>query len=87
MAWEPYLLEARLALDEVRHRQFPAIACDALEAGLDGKTIRRVAGLIDPTSFEVAQLRPEFMREAGLQTISCEQALGRLAAAESNAKD
>jgi hypothetical protein len=79
MAWEPHLLEARLALDEVRHRQFPAIAADALMAGLDGKTIRRIAALTDPSSFEVAQLRPQFMLEAGLSTIPREEALQRLA--------
>ena len=49
MPFSPRIVEARLALKLVRPEEFPALAIDSLEAGLDGPVICRLAGLIQPT--------------------------------------
>jgi len=43
----------------------PALTWDALEAGLDGPSIRRLAALINPSGWETDQIVPSFMAEAG----------------------
>ena len=57
----------------------PSLACDALEAGLDGPSIRRLAALINPSGWETDQILPKFMAEAGLQNVSPSEACVRLA--------
>lgn len=79
MAFEPNLVEARLALRLIGPDEMPALACDVLEAGLDGLAIRRVASLIQPSGWETDQILPKFMAEAGLRSITRREASIRLA--------
>jgi hypothetical protein len=57
----------------------PGLACDALEAGLDGPSIRRLASVINPSGWETDQILPKFMAEAGLKQISRAEASMRIA--------
>jgi hypothetical protein len=72
-------IEARLTLDLVASADMPKVAWDALEAGLDGPAIRRLAVLERPTYFEVAEVLPAARREMGLATIRVERAAVRVA--------
>jgi hypothetical protein len=73
------LVEAKLALNGISPSEMPSIAWDALEAGLDGPSIRRLAALNNPSGWEADQILPGFMAEAGLERISPEEASVRLA--------
>jgi hypothetical protein len=77
--FDPNLVEAKLALRRIGPDEMPNLACDALEAGLEGPTIRRLAGLINPSGWETDQILPRFMEEAGLACITPEIASVRLA--------
>jgi hypothetical protein len=79
MSFDPHLVEAKLALGMIGPDEMPALACDALEAGLDGPSIRRLAGLMKPSGWESDQILPAFMREACLESISREEASVRVA--------
>lgn len=68
--FDPQLVEAKLALGMVPADQMPPLAWDALEAGLDGPAIRRLAALVLPSGWETDELTPAFMAEAGLRSIS-----------------
>lgn len=81
MAFDPSLIEAKLALRRLGPDELPGLAVDALEAGLDGPAIRRLAALISPSGWETDQLIPGFMAQARLQSISQEEASLRLAKA------
>ena len=59
--------------------EMPALAADALEAGLDGRFIRRMAALDSPSGWETDQILPAFMKEAGLNPISLSEAARRVA--------
>lgn len=59
----------------------PKIAWDALDAGLDGKYIRRLAALDSPTYFQVMEVLPQAMQEMGLIKPSRGEAALRLAKA------
>ena len=59
--------------------EMPALAWDAMEAGLDGRFIRRLAALVRPTGWETDQILPAFKAEAGLNSISVAEASVRLA--------
>src|SRR5690242_8573291 len=48
----------------------PSVAVDALESGLDGPGIRRMAVLDRPTYFEVAEVLPRASSEMGLKSIT-----------------
>jgi len=72
-------MEAKLALNLIASVDMPQIALGALEAGLDGKAIRRLAILEHPTYFEVAKVLPGAMLETGLTKIPIEEATVRLA--------
>jgi hypothetical protein len=72
-------IEARLALKLMASADMPEIALSALEAGLDGKAIRRLAILEHPTYFEVAEVLPRAMQELGLTQIPIEEAAVRVA--------
>jgi hypothetical protein len=72
-------VEARLALNLIASADMPSVGCDALEAGLDGPAIRRLAILERPTYFEVAEVLPRAMRELGLAQISLGEAALRIA--------
>jgi len=73
------MIEARLALDQIGSSNMPKIAWDALEAGLDGPAIRRLAALDSPTYFEVKDVLPKAMQEMGLVQLTRGQAALRLA--------
>jgi len=79
MTFDPSLIEAKIALQQIGFQEFPALAADALEAGFDGPSIRRMAALIQPTGFETDELMPRFMLEAGLIALSPAIACVRLA--------
>jgi hypothetical protein len=79
MALSKWVVEAKLALGAIHPEDFPAMAIELLEAGIDGPVTRRIAGLIRPTGYEVDQLKPAFMAEAGLAEIDPRAAAARLA--------
>ena len=79
MAFNRYVIEAKLALGAIHPEDYPGLAIEALDAGVDGPVTRRTAGLIHPTGHETDQLRAAFMAEAGLQDIDPNRAAARLA--------
>ena len=79
MAFDRDQIEARLALDLIASADMPQIAWDALEAGLDGKAVRRLAVLENPTYFEVAEVLPRVMQELELAQIPTAEAAVRVA--------
>jgi len=66
-------------LNLIASAEMPQIALGALEAGLDGKAIRRLAVLEHPTYFEVAEVLPRVMQELGLSQIPIGEAAVRVA--------
>lgn len=70
MTFDRELIEAALALEMIPSSGMPELAWDALEAGLDGPTIRRLAALEQPTYFEVAPLLPKAKEEMGLREVA-----------------
>ena len=79
MPFDVQLIEAKLALKMIGPEEIPALAWDAMEAGLDGPAIRRVAALIHPSGWETDQLLPLFMAEAGMVSLSVQEASIRIA--------
>jgi hypothetical protein len=79
LSFDPQLVEAKLALGSIGPEKMPNLAWDALEAGLGGPSIRRLAALVNPSGWEVDQFVPAFMVEAGLKSISLREASVRLA--------
>ena len=77
--FDSQLVEARLALGMIGPDEMPALAWDALEAGHDGPSTRRLAALIKPSGWETDQIIPAFMAEAGMQSISRQEASIRVA--------
>jgi hypothetical protein len=63
----------------IQPEDFSMLAINALEADLDGPTIRQVSGLIQPSGYTMDLLLGRFMAEAGLVTISKDTAYARLA--------
>jgi len=51
MTFSPRLIEAKLALNMVHPEDFPMLAINALEADLDGATIRKMSGLVEPSGY------------------------------------
>jgi hypothetical protein len=79
------LIEASLALGIIPPDGMPAVAWDALEAGLDGPAIRRLAAFENPTAFQVAEVLPKAKAEMRLTELGPGDAslrLARLLAAE-----
>jgi hypothetical protein len=79
MAFDPRVVEAQLALDLIYSLDMPRLAWDALEAGLDGPAIRRLAALDFPTSFQIRDVLPRAIEEMHLRKISQGEAALRLA--------
>ena len=79
MAFQPRSIEAKLALNLISSTEMPAVAWDALEAGLDGPAIRRLAALEFPTYFEICEVLPRAMEEMRLSKLDEGQAAVRLA--------
>lgn len=59
--------------------EMPSLAWDALEAGIDGPFIRRLAALVNPSGWETDQIEPGFMAETGMKRISIGEASVRIA--------
>jgi hypothetical protein len=78
------IIEARLSLDLISSSDMPNVAWDALEAGLDGPGIRRLAVLDSPTYFEVVEVLPRAMKEMGLVKLTPGAAAVRLAKGRAN---
>jgi hypothetical protein len=79
------LIEASLVLGLIPPDGMPAVAWDALEAGLDGPAIRRLAAFENPTAFQVAEVLPKAKVEMRLTELAPGEAalrLARLLAAE-----
>jgi hypothetical protein len=72
------LIEAALVLEMIPPAGMPEMARDALEAGLDGPTIRHLATLEQPTYFEVAPLLPKAREEIGLREVTKSEAALRI---------
>jgi hypothetical protein len=79
VAFDRQIIEAQLALDLIGSSDMPKIAWEALEAGLDGKFIRRLGALDSPTYFQVMEVLPQAMQEMGLSKPSRGEAALRLA--------
>jgi hypothetical protein len=79
MVFDPRKAEARLALQLLPTSDMPVLAADALEAGLDGPAIRRMAALDSPTFFEIQAVLTQAMREMHLFRLEKEEAAVRLA--------
>lgn len=79
MSFERDIVEAQIALGLIASHDMPKVAWDALEFGLDGPAIRRLAALDFPTYFEVRDILPRAMKEMGLVEIDKRTAALRLA--------
>jgi hypothetical protein len=79
MAFDPRTSEAKLALNLISSADMPKLAWDALEAGLDGPAIRRLAALEFPTAFEIGEVLPHAMEEMQLAKLSETEAAVRVA--------
>jgi|SRR5882724_6568263 len=79
MAFDPRITEAKLALHLISSAELPKLAWDALEAGLDGPAIRRLAALESPTAFEISEVLPHAMEEMQLAMLGETEAAARLA--------
>lgn len=77
--FDSQLVEAKLALNMIGPEEMPSLAWDALEAGLDGPSIRRLAALVNPSGWETDQIESAFMAEAGIKPISTREASIRIA--------
>jgi hypothetical protein len=79
MAFESRVAEARLALNLISSTEMPKLAWEALEAGLDGPAIRRLAAFEFPTFFQVQEVLPQAMEEMRLARLDKTVAALRLA--------
>lgn len=79
MPFDRELVEAKIALGRIGPQELPSLAWDALEAGKDGPSVRRLAALVNPSGWETDRIMPAFMAEAGLKSISRQEASVRLA--------
>jgi hypothetical protein len=85
VVFDRQLIEAALALELIPPIGMPELAWDALEAGLDGRAIRHLAALEQPTYFEIAPLLSKAKAEMGLSEVTKGEAalrIGKLLAAE-----
>jgi predicted phosphatase len=79
MTFDPKTTEAQLALNLISSADMPKLAWEALEAGLDGPAIRRLAALEFPTAFQIREVLPHAMKEMHLAKLSESEAAIRLA--------
>ena len=80
MPFDPNLFVAKWFCSLVGPEDMPGFAADALEAGFDGAALRRMAGLIRPTSLDVGGLFERALDEIGVVEIrSREQGVFKLA--------
>lgn len=79
MPFDPKIAEARIALNMIGTPDLPRLAWDALEAGIDGPAIRRLAALDSPTFFEVEEVLQRAMTEMHMAKLTTGEAAHRLA--------
>src|ERR1700739_2692309 len=79
MPFDPKIAEAQIALNLISTTDLPKLAWDALEVGLDGPAIRRLAALDWPTFFQIRDVLPTAMTEMHLAKIGEGEAALRLA--------
>jgi hypothetical protein len=79
MAFDARAVEAKLALNLISSTDMPKLAWDALEAGLDGPAIRRIAAFVFPTFFQVQEVLPQAMEEMHLVKLDKPRAALQLA--------
>jgi len=79
MPFDPRAVEAKLALNLISSVDMPRLAWEALEAGLDGPAIRRIAAFEFPTFFQIQEVLPRAMEEMHLAMLDRGQAALRLA--------
>jgi len=56
MAFDIKLVQAKYIQNVLHPEDMPSIATDALEAGIDTPSLRRLAGLVNPTAWEAEPL-------------------------------
>src|SRR5215510_1284776 len=66
MPFDARAVEAKLALNLISSVDMPKLAWDALEAGLDGPAIRRIAAFEFPTFFQIQEVLPQAMDDMHL---------------------
>lgn len=79
MPFDHEIIEARLALDLISSNKMPEVAWDALEAGLDGPAIRRLAALENPTWFQVQDVLPQAAHKMQLAKVTVGEGACRIA--------
>jgi hypothetical protein len=67
LPFSPELIHARWEFGNLLTEDIPKLAQDALEHGYDGENIRKVAGLIAPTYFDLQPLKNGFLAELGIK--------------------
>jgi hypothetical protein len=74
---DPQLIAAKWYVGELSGEEMPGIACQALESGQDGKCLRSLAGLTNPSRRDIAETVDGAMRELGVQApiAKCDAAL------------
>jgi ABC-type transport system substrate-binding protein len=78
--FNPDLFAARWYCSFLYPEEMPLFAADALEAGYDGPALRRLAGMVKPTSTDIGDLFKQSLTEIGTVTIhNAEQAAVLLA--------
>ena len=85
MIFDRELIEAALALEMIPPAAMPEMAKHALDASLDGPTIRQLAALEQPTDFEIVPLLSKAKLEMGLSELGEGEAgvqMGKLLAAQ-----
>ena len=70
--FNPDLFVAKWYCSKVGPEDMPQFAADALEAGFDGFALRRLAGLIRPTSRDIGDLFERALREIGTVKVQSE---------------
>lgn len=58
---------------------WPGVACNSLEQGRDGPALRQLAGLVGPTHFDIRELVPKALADAGMHPITARAAAIRYA--------
>jgi len=79
MPFDPRTVEAKLALNLISSVDMPRLAWEALEAGLDGPAIRRIAAFEFPTFFQIQEVLPRAMEEMHLVRLDKSRAALQLA--------
>lgn len=71
---DPQLLQARWQLDAIPSDEIPSVAANLLTAGSDTPALRALAACESPNRSDLQVWMDRYFREAGLQTITDEEA-------------